>query len=171
MEVVGDNDVYLSLGSNQGDRIQNLSAAIELIEETIGTVLSVSSYYQTPPLGFEAEMEFLNCCLHIKTTLDPESLLKATQHIEHLLGRQQTREEGYSSRPIDIDTLLYSTYIYNSIDLIIPHPQFRDRKFVLVPLCELDQCLVDPITNLTMKQLLVNCKDTSEIKIYGEIKN
>ncbi len=170
MEKIDEHTVYLSLGSNQGDRIENLQRAIELIQARIGILKQQSRIYQTPPLGFEAEMDFLNCCIEITTTLNPTSLLAATQKIELDLGRKQTQSGVYTSRTIDIDTILYDNLVDSSQKLNLPHPRFRDRKFVLEPMCELNKNGLDPITNLTMKQLLANCGDPSELKVYHQIK-
>lgn len=166
MERLDESIVYLSLGSNDGDRIENLRAAIELITARIGEVRKQSSFYQTPPLGFEAETDFINCCLEISTVLSPINLLKKTQEIEHELGRKHTESVGYSSRTIDIDTIIYGTIVMQSPELTLPHPRFRERKFVLVPLCELNKIGIDPITHLNMSQLLANCKDPSRVEIY-----
>jgi deoxyguanosine kinase len=170
MEIEDEHIVYLSLGSNEGDRINHLNAAIERIQSRIGVLRQRSNFYSTPPLGFEADSDFINCCLEISTRLSPIELISATQQIELELGRKPKQSDGYASRTIDIDTLLYSTTILQSEQITIPHPRFRDRKFVLMPLCELNKSLIDPITNLTMNQLLANCGDTSWIEIYTENK-
>ena len=170
MEKIDEHIVYLSLGSNQGDRIGNIQSAIELIQARIGTLRKQSSIYETPPLGFEADLDFLNCCIEVSTSLNPTSLLEATQKIEHELGRKRPQSAGYASRTIDIDTVFYDSLVDNSPKMTLPHPRFRSRKFVLEPLCELNKNGLDPVTNLTMKQLLANCIDSSSLKIYLEIK-
>ncbi len=170
MEIEDEHIVYLSLGSNEGDRIHNLNAAIELIQLRIGTLHQRSNFYSTPPLGFEADTDFINCCIEISTHFSPQELIIATQQIELELGRKPKQSAGYASRIIDIDTVLYSTTIMQSEQITIPHPRFRERKFVLAPLSELNKSLVDPITHLTINQLLANCKDPSTIEFYSENK-
>lgn len=170
MEIEDEHIVYLSLGSNEGDRIDNLNTAIQLIQLRIGTLRQRSNCYLTPPLGFEADTDFINCCIEISTCLSPQELVSATQQIELELGRKPKQSAGYTSRTIDIDTILYSTAVVQSEKITIPHARFRERKFVLTPLCELNKSLIDPITNLTMNQLLVNCRDTSRVEIYSENK-
>ena len=170
MEKIDGHIVYLSLGSNIGDRIANLKKAIELIQARIGILLQESNFYITPPVGFSADTDFINCCIKISTTLSPHDLLKASKEIEAELGRTPKETEGYTSRIIDIDIILYSTIVLQSSEITIPHPRFRERKFVLIPLSELNTSLLDPITNLTICQLLVNCKDPSTIEIYAENK-
>jgi deoxyguanosine kinase len=170
MEIADEHIVYLSLGSNIGDRIDNLNQAIELIQANIGNLRKRSNFYLTPPLGFEADTDFINCCIEISTTLSPRALLDESQKIERELGRKPKESEAYASRTMDIDLILHSRLEMRSEDITIPHPRFRERKFVLIPLCELTKSLVDPITKLTISQLLANCNDHSTVEIYVENK-
>ena len=159
--------VYLSLGSNLGDRCKHLQDAKHQLHKHAGEVLSTSSVYENPPLGFEAETDFLNLCLKMSTTLSPIALLEVIKSIETDLGRLQNKSGVYASRCIDIDIVLYDALCFESELLTLPHLQFRTRKFVLAPLHELSPQLIDPITHLTMEQLLKNCADKSCINTYN----
>lgn len=130
--------VFLSLGSNLGDRQAHLNKAIELIAERIGEVVRQSSFIETEPWGFESENRFLNGAILVETTLMPRQLLKATQKIERELGRKRKSSSGvYHDRPIDIDILLYDDLTIDEPDLKIPHPLMHERDFVMIPLREI----------------------------------
>ena len=137
MDVV--HRVYLGLGSNLGDREENIRKAIELINERVGEVVRQSSLVETEPWGFESENKFLNGVLLCETSLTPRQVLKATQKIERFLGRIKCnhKTQGYSDRPIDIDILLYDDITVDEPDLKIPHPLMRERDFVMIPLKEI----------------------------------
>lgn len=127
--------IYLSLGSNQGNTYESLNKAIQLLFAQVGTVLKISPVYQSPALGFEGP-DFHNCVVRMQTNLTPKKLLKSTLAIETSMGR--VREgEGYQSRPIDIDILLYDAVIIDSPGLTIPHPRMCERRFVLQPLADI----------------------------------
>jgi len=131
-------ELYLSLGSNLGDREQMLHRAIELIGERIGTVQRVSSFIETEPWGFQSEHPFLNAACMVLTTLSPEQCLKETQKIERELGRTQKTKNGvYHDRPIDIDLLLYDDLKLSTPKLTLPHPHMYERDFVMIPLREI----------------------------------
>lgn len=131
--------VYLGLGSNMGDRKATLDAACQLIDERIGAVVRRSSYYESAPWGFESSNQFLNAVICCHTLLTPRRLLRATQRIERLLGRQQKSRDGiYHDRPIDIDILLYDDLSVDEPDLKIPHPLMHQRPFVMEPLREIE---------------------------------
>lgn len=130
--------VYLSLGSNLGDRHSIMRSAIELIDSRIGNVTAVSSFIETKPVGFKSENDFINCAVCLYTAMSPFALLEATQQIERELGRKSKSVGGvYSDRPIDIDILLYGNAVIESPILKIPHPQMRKRDFVMKPLREI----------------------------------
>lgn len=139
---------YLGLGSNVGDRRLNLQATIELLWAHDVIVLRSSSVYETEPVGEVLDQRpFYNACLQIETALDPEGLLDACKAVERALGRVQAGEEGYvrhGPRPIDVDVLLLDDITYSSERLTLPHPQVTTRRFVLVPLLELDPDLELP---------------------------
>lgn len=130
--------LYLSLGSNLGDREQMLHRATQLIGERIGTVQRVSSFIETEPWGFQSEHPFLNAACKVLTTLTPQQCLKETQRIERELGRTQKSKDGvYHDRPIDIDLLLYGDLELSTPTLTLPHPRMYERDFVMIPLREI----------------------------------
>ncbi len=129
---------YIGLGSNLGDREQNLHNAIALIGESTGTVLAVSSFYYSEPQGFVSENYFVNAALMLETQLSPIQLLHALQDIEKQMGRTTKSIGGnYSDRIIDLDILSYENEILDTPELTLPHPRIRERDFVLKPLREL----------------------------------
>ena len=131
-------ELYLSLGSNLGDRAENLRRAIALIGERVGAVQRVSSFIETEPWGFESKNRFLNAAVMVLTTLSPEECLKTTQQIERELGRKsKSRNGNYHDRPIDIDLLLYGDLKLSTPKLTIPHPRMHERDFVMIPLREI----------------------------------
>ena len=132
------HQVYLSLGSNLGDRKDNLAQAIRLIGERVGEVLRKSSFIETKPWGFESDNLFVNACVLCETTLTPRQVLRATQKIERELGRTHKSVNGhYADRLIDIDILLYDDLRVDEPDLQIPHPLMFERDFVMIPLGEI----------------------------------
>lgn len=131
-------NVYLSLGSNLGEREETLNKAIDMISETIGEVTAVSSFIESEAVGFVSANKFINCVICILTKLDPLSLLYSTQKIEHALGRTKKTIDGvYADRTIDIDILLYGDLTINTPELKIPHPRMQEREFVMKPLNEI----------------------------------
>ena len=146
---------YLSLGTNLGDKRQNLHAAVKLIEERIGSVTSLSSFYETAPWGFTSEHTFLNAALCVRTSLTPFQVLTLTQTIERELGRTHKSVNGqYSDRLIDIDILLCDDLILHTPTLQIPHPLMHLRSFVLQPLAEIAPDVVLPVLGKSIKELL-----------------
>ena len=130
--------VYLSLGSNLGDREATMRRAIGLLNERAGSVDRQSSFIETEPWGFESTNKFLNMCVRLLTTLSPEQLLMATKQIERELGRTQKSVNGqYHDRPIDIDILMYDDLQLSTPDLTLPHPHMQEREFVMIPLREI----------------------------------
>ncbi|MCF6280205.1 MAG: 2-amino-4-hydroxy-6-hydroxymethyldihydropteridine diphosphokinase [Flavobacteriaceae bacterium] len=154
---------YLSLGSNEGNKLQSLQKAIDLIGEKIGAVQKISSVYKTKSWGFEGD-DFYNICVKISTNLNPESLIKILLSIEQKLGRKRTDNKQYSSRIIDLDILLFDDEIIFSPDLIVPHPRMLERKFVMVPLTEIAPNFKHPIEKQTILMCLQNCDDKTEIE-------
>ena len=138
-----EHQVYLGLGSNLGDREENIRKAIALIAERVGEVTRQSSLIETEPWGYESANKFLNGVILVETTLTPRQVLKATQKIERELGKRRrhatTRVQStmYHDRPIDIDVLLYDDLTVDEPDLKIPHPQMQQRAFVMKPLEEI----------------------------------
>lgn len=130
--------VYLSLGSNLGDRKYEIKRAVELIGERIGAVERVSSLYETEPWGFSSDNMFANAAVCVSTQLTPRALLEATQAIERDMGRTAKSVNGqYHDRTIDIDILLYDNIKVDEPDLKIPHPLMNERDFVMKPLKEI----------------------------------
>ncbi|PHQ56139.1 MAG: 2-amino-4-hydroxy-6-hydroxymethyldihydropteridine diphosphokinase [Lutibacter sp.] len=154
---------YLSLGSNQGIKLENLQQAINLIAEEIGTIVTISSVYKTASWGFESD-DFYNICAQVSTGLNPEDLLKTIHKIEQSLGRKRTSEKKYKARTIDIDVLLFDHEIIFSKGLIVPHKDMLNRKFVLVPLAEIAPNFVHPIEKQRLQICLTNCTDKSNIE-------
>jgi 2-amino-4-hydroxy-6-hydroxymethyldihydropteridine diphosphokinase len=157
--------VFLGIGTNLGNRELNLKEAVNRIEESIGSVKKSSSVYVTEPWGFQTNDEFLNMVVKIETELIPSDLLERILIIESLLGRVRN-EKQYSSRIIDIDILLYGDLVTDENNLKIPHPLMHERKFVLVPLCEIEGELVHPVLKKSISDLLKSCKDQSLVKRY-----
>ncbi len=153
---------YLSLGSNEGDKLKNLQTAIDIIADEIGSVLKIAKVYKTPAFGFEGN-DFLNTCIKVSTSISPENLIKKLLEIESRLGRVRTNKEGYSNRTIDLDILLFDDEIIFEKDLIVPHPRMLHRKFVLVPLNDIASSVIHPIERKKIIHCLTNCDDTSEI--------
>lgn len=168
------NLVFLSLGSNEGNRLDNISKSIQLLNKSVGETISISSIYENPPLGFEAELNFYNLCLSLRTSLDPQLLLSQLQNIEKEIGRKTKSVNGvYSSRCIDIDILYYEDYIIDTTELTIPHNQMRNRRFVLEPLNEIADNFIDPKTGYSISILLDQCDDKSHLNklpVYTEFK-
>jgi 2-amino-4-hydroxy-6-hydroxymethyldihydropteridine diphosphokinase len=159
--------VFLGLGSNLGDRAKNLDEAKIRIETSIGKIVAASSVYQTEPWGFKSENDFLNMAICVETNLNPSGLLGRILMIESEMGRIRC-EDQLSSREIDIDILLYDNEIVNEAALIIPHPRMHERKFVLVPLCEIGSEVVHPVMNQTIESLLKSCTDSSKVIRYPQ---
>ncbi len=154
--------VYLSLGSNLGDRQVNLERAIARMNSSGIAVRRVSSLYQTEPVDFPAQGWFLNCVVEAETSLLPLQLLHELRRIERLLGRRRMVRLG--PRGIDIDILLYENAIVRSAELQVPHPRMTDRRFVLQPLRELAPWLRHPTFQKSVTELLAATPDRSQVR-------
>lgn len=163
------NKVFLSLGSNQGDRLNYLRSAIDHIEMKVGKVVLRSSFYETGAWGKEDQNDFLNAVVKVTTELKPENVLKEIHAIEDVLQRR--RVERWGPRTIDIDILLYNNLIINNKDLEIPHPRMRERKFVLWPLAEIAPDLKMPQSGDTIRDLSTRCSDSSKISVFMPSKS
>lgn len=157
---------FLSLGTNLGDREDNLRKAVDNINKAAGEITSSSGIYETEPWGFKNDNLFYNMVIEVITGLKPVDLLKQLLQIQVRMGRVRESEK-YSSRLIDIDILLYENEIVNKPYLKIPHPLIQDRKFVLVPLCEIAPGMIHPVLKKTFAELLEECKDVSAVTKIG----
>ena len=161
---------YLSLGTNQGQKLENLQSACNLIAEKIGRIVKISSVYQTSSWGFNSE-HFYNICIQVTTHLNPEKLLETILNVETSLGRERSKSDKYTARTIDIDVLLFEDEIIFSKELTVPHPHMLERKFVLVPLAEIAPNFKHPVAKKTILICLQSCTDASEIeKIEARVK-
>ncbi|MBQ8948566.1 MAG: 2-amino-4-hydroxy-6-hydroxymethyldihydropteridine diphosphokinase [Prevotella sp.] len=140
---MNSHKVFLGLGSNLGNRRENLERAIRLIDDRVGQIARQSSFVETEPWGFLSEHKFMNAVVLCETTKTPREVLELTQQIERDMGRRKKSVNGksvnrkYADRPIDIDILLYDDLTVDEPDLKIPHPLMRERDFVMTPLREI----------------------------------
>lgn len=157
--------LYLSLGTNLGNKRENLTRAIELLSLALGKCIAVSQFIETTPWGFDSENSFLNCVAAFETALAPMQLLDMTESIERELGRTQKSNNGhYRDRIIDIDILLYGDNIIVNDRLTIPHPLMHKRDFVLEPLAEIAPETQHPVLHKSIKQLMEENKEQTLCK-------
>ena len=156
------NTAYLLIGGNLGNRKENFSRAISLINEQCGTVTRASSIYETEAWGNTDQPSFLNQALEIKTDLNARQLMRKILKIEKIMGR--VRKEKLGPRIIDIDILFFENEIHDLRFLKIPHPEIQNRRFVLVPLAEINSSLQHPVLKKSIAQLLEECPDNLEVK-------
>jgi 2-amino-4-hydroxy-6-hydroxymethyldihydropteridine diphosphokinase len=156
---------FIGIGSNLGDRRNNLESAISRIGEETGIIKGISSLYETEPWGFETENYFLNMVVKVNTPLEPKELLESLLVIEKDMGRIRNNKD-YSSRIIDLDILFYEDFIIAEGGLTIPHPHIHNRRFVLVPMAEIAPGFVHPVLNKTIISLLGLCHDNSRVIQY-----
>ncbi|MDX1984929.1 MAG: 2-amino-4-hydroxy-6-hydroxymethyldihydropteridine diphosphokinase [Bryobacteraceae bacterium] len=149
--------VYLGLGSNLGDRAQNLRQAAELIAAAGVTPLRMSSTHETEPMYVTGQPMFLNQVMEGETEVFPRTLLKRLKSIEQAMGRKRTVRNG--PRPIDIDILFYGSAVIRAPELVVPHPRMEERRFVLDPLAEIAPDLRHPITKKTVREMRAAVRD------------
>jgi 2-amino-4-hydroxy-6-hydroxymethyldihydropteridine diphosphokinase len=142
--------VYLSLGSNVGDRAANLNSALERLQ-ALGKIEKVSSFYETEPVEIVNQPWFLNCAVMLETEKMPKQLLAGILDVEQQMGRRRTQKKG--PRAIDIDILLFGNSIIDTKGLTIPHPALHERRFVLEPLAEIAPDVRHPVFKRTMREL------------------
>ncbi|MFE3866862.1 2-amino-4-hydroxy-6-hydroxymethyldihydropteridine diphosphokinase [Flavobacterium sp. LS2P90] len=164
------HQVILSLGSNQGNRLENIERCLQLIHQEVGTVIKVSRLYETPAWGFESDV-FYNCVLVIHTNISANKILTQVLKVEKKLGRVRSNISGYQSRIIDIDLISFDEEIIDSEKLQIPHPLMQNRKFVLLPIQDLNLDWKHPVLKKTISELLESSPDQSVCKVIQELKS
>ena len=147
--------VYLGLGTNLGNKEENIRRAVEEINRKIGKTISLSSFYETEPWGFSSENNFLNAAICVQTDLTPAEVLHTSQSIEKEAGRtRKTTNRVYHDRIIDIDLLLYDSLIIRTAELTLPHPLMTERPFVMIPLAEIAPETIHPVYHKKLKEFL-----------------
>ena len=164
------NKYHISIGSNIGDRLQNLQNAIDLIHLEISIVTSISPIYKTKAIGFKGD-DFYNICISFFSNDDPNNLLQSLLNIETKLGRTRSDKNVYESRTIDLDIILIEDQIINNNLLTVPHPSMHLREFVLAPLNDIDPNINHPILNKNSNELLKSCKGSNVEKLSKVLSN
>jgi 2-amino-4-hydroxy-6-hydroxymethyldihydropteridine diphosphokinase len=157
-------DVYLLLGSNEHDRTGWIKQATTLLASCCGEIVRCSAIYETAAWGITDQASFLNQVVLLSTEKTPGELLAEIHHIETTLGRQRSLKWG--PRTLDIDILLFGNEIVDTADLKIPHPFLHERRFTLAPLAEIAPDYMHPIMHKSIKQLLADCTDQLEVRVY-----
>lgn len=158
------NKVFLLIGGNMGNRLQNLHQAIKLLSAACGPVVQQSAVYETAAWGKTDQAAFLNQALLLTTSLSARELIITILSVEEQMGRQ--RLEKFGPRLIDIDMIFYNDDVIDEPNLTIPHPELQNRRFVLAPLNEIAPSFVHPVLNKTVAELLKECKDELEVAIF-----
>jgi 2-amino-4-hydroxy-6-hydroxymethyldihydropteridine diphosphokinase len=164
------HQVILSIGSNEGNRLENLQLCIEMIHQKIGTVIKVSRIYETPSWGFDSDA-FYNCALLLHSFSAANKILAEALKIEKQLGRIRGEGIGYQSRVIDIDLIAFNEEIIDSEKLQIPHPLMHDRKFVLLPIQDLNLDWKHPVFKKNISELVACCPDNSVCEAIEVLEN
>jgi 2-amino-4-hydroxy-6-hydroxymethyldihydropteridine diphosphokinase len=165
---MSQHQVILSLGSNQGNRLETIQSCIDLIHNEVATVVKVSKIYETPAWGFESE-PFYNAAILIHTTKSAQKILNQVLKVEKKLGRVRSNDSGYQARIIDVDIIAFDEEIISTENLQVPHPLMQNRKFVLQPMLDLGLNWEHPKLKKSVAQLLSQTEDTSEIKAVHAI--
>jgi len=165
-KILDVNIVFLSTGTNIGNRQANLDEVNKRISQTVGTVVAQSGIYETEAWGLTDQQDFYNQVLLIHTPLSPTTLLQQCHLIEEEMGRK--RKKKWGPRLIDIDVLFYNDMVIDQEGVQIPHPRLHLRNFVLLPLCELNADWVHPLLNKKMHLLLQECQDDLQAKRVNE---
>jgi len=164
------HQVVLSIGSNQGNRLENIQNCIDLIHQNVGTVIQVSKLYETPAWGFESDA-FYNCALLLHTNCSAYKILSQVLKVEKELGRIRLNQEGYQSRIIDVDVIAFDDEIIDSEKLQIPHPLMQNRNFVLLPMQDLKLNWKHPVLQKTISELIAVSPDESVCSVVSDLKN
>jgi deoxyguanosine kinase len=164
------HQIVLSIGSNQGNRLENIESCIALIHQEVGTVIQVSKLYETPAWGFESNA-FYNCALLLHSTSSAQKILNQVLKIEKHLGRIRSNEQGYQSRIIDVDLIVFDDEIIDSEKLQVPHPLMQNRKFVLMPMQDLKLNWKHPVFQKSISELISVTPDDSVCTVVQELKN
>ena len=164
------HQIVLSIGSNQGNRLENIESCIALIHQEVGTVIQVSKLYETPAWGFESDA-FYNCALLLHSTSSAQKILNQILKVEKQLGRIRSNQEGYQSRIIDIDLIVFDDEIIDSEKLKVPHPLMQNRKFVLLPMQDLKLNWKHPFFQKSVSELIAVTTDDSICTVVQELKN
>jgi 2-amino-4-hydroxy-6-hydroxymethyldihydropteridine diphosphokinase len=160
--------VYLSLGSNLGDRLGYIQQATSLLSANPEiSIVATSSFYETEPWHMDSKNWFVNAVIQIMTQLPPEQLFAECKKIESLLGRKDSNNEKYQDRTIDIDIIFYDKKIIKTQDLTIPHQFFHKRAFTLVPMLEIAADFVHPVFGKTVEQLYDDLENPETVYLYG----
>jgi 2-amino-4-hydroxy-6-hydroxymethyldihydropteridine diphosphokinase len=159
--------IFLSLGSNLGDRERSLELAAQLLLQNGVKTEKLSSIYSTEPVDFKDQPWFLNQVVLVETVLAPRDLLVECLGIERSLGRQRIEPKG--PRTLDVDILLYDDWVVEEMGLTIPHPRLHLRRFVLIPLIEIEPNLVHPVFHEPVTSLLERCPDPSQVVLVGKV--
>lgn len=160
--------VYLSLGSNLGDRVGYIQQATSLLGMHADiNIVATSSFYESEPWRMDSENWFVNAVVQISTSLTPEDLLEECQRIETQLGRSKCKQAGYLDRTIDIDIVFYDKLILNTENLTIPHKHFHKRVFMLVPMLEIAEDFVHPFFGKTVESLYDEIEEPEMVCLYG----
>ena len=162
------NQIVLSLGSNIGNRLDSIESAIAIIHNEVATVVKISSIYETPAWGFESD-PFFNCTILIHTTKSAQKILSQVLKIEKQLGRIRNDEKTYQARTIDIDIISCNEEIIETENLEIPHKQMQNRKFVLLPMNDLNLDWIHPKFKKSIAELLQNCEDKSDCNVVDKL--
>jgi len=164
------HQVVLSIGSNQGSRLENIQKCIDLIHQKVSTVIQVSKLYETPAWGFESDA-FYNCALLLHTNSSAQKILNQVLKVEKELGRIRLNQEGYQSRIIDVDLIVFDNEIIDSEKLKIPHPLMQNRNFVLLPMQDLKLNWKHPILQKTITELIAVTPDDSVCIVVQSLEN